>query len=177
MRRMLEGALRGFTAASVWAARKARSLRARVGAASRGRAVGSGPGGAPHRPRPEDAAFLDEVSETLRRIETSGEPAAAPAPRPAPVAGRLEAAAAWLRRLREAIRRHEDALLAAVLLAGILAMVIHWRMSGTGHVPVQAPRGARSADVRPAIPAERAPGAQLGNVDAAGDSGRFGLPR
>jgi hypothetical protein len=168
---MLEGALRGLTAASVWAARRARSLRARVGA-SRGRAAGPGPGGATQPPRPEDAAFLTEVSETLRRIETPGGPAVAPAP----AAGRLKAARASLRRLREAIRRHEDVLLAAALLAGILAMVVHWRMS-TGRPPAQAPRGARSAEVQPAMPAEGEPGVRAGSVEAAGDSGRLGLPR
>lgn len=172
MRRMLEGALRGLTAASVWAARRARSLRARVGA-SRGRAAGSGPGGATQPPRPEDAAFLTEVSETLRRIEAPGGPAAAPAP----AAGLPKGALPSLRRLREAIRRHEDALLAAALLAGILAMVVHWRMSSTGHVPEKAPRGARSADVRPAMPAENEPGVRAGSMEAAGDSGRLGLPR
>ena len=178
MRRMLERALGSLTAASIWAARKARLLRTRVREmARRGRTAGSGPGTAP---RPEDAAFLNEVSETLRRIETSGDPAAAPPHRAPPLMARLRAAAGWLRRLREPIRRHEDVLLAAALLLGILAMVIHWRLSGSANVPLRGPR-VDAPSMRAAHPVDgdppRPPEVRADGVGAVGTGDRVDLPR
>ncbi len=141
MRRTLETAVRGPARALAWGARAARSLLALAR-----RRRGDGPrASATPRPDPEDAAFLNEVSETLRRLEVSGE-SGPPPPGSATARGRLRSAAAWLRRLREPLRRNEDVLLAAALLLGILVMVAHWRLSRDVHVPLRAERnGAASA--------------------------------
>jgi len=178
MRWMLEKALRDVGAASLRAARKARSLRVRMGgAARRDRSDGSGD----PRPRPEDAAFLGQVSETLSRLEVPGEPGDAP-PSSGPAGASTASAAPWPRRWLERVRRHEDVLLAAALIVGILLMVIHWRWSGAG--PWQGWHGARSAGVqapRPAGPEEAQspavrgpPAAQVGPT---GDAAGLGMSR
>lgn len=177
---MLETVVRGPAGALARMASRLRSLRTRVTAlVRRGRATGSDRGSAP-QPDPENAAFLNEVSETLRRIETSGD-REAPSPGPAPGGGRLRSAAVWLARLREGIRRKEDALLAAAILLGILVMVAHWRLSGDVHVPLRGQRMGAAA-TRPADGANREPppppNARPGDVDVdAAGGGRTGSPR
>jgi len=112
MRRTLRAALDRLS--TLW--RRASALL------SERRARQAGP--APTAPA-EDAVFLEHVSEALRRIEAPGEAPAEPPARNGAV-GVLPAAAAWFRRLRERMRRHEDAIIAAVLVVGIIVMVIHW---------------------------------------------------
>ncbi len=145
MLRMLEAVARGAAGALTWGARVARSLGTGLRAMVRRGRNGGPRSTASALPDPDNTAFLNEVSETLRRLETSGDPPS-PAADPAPVRSRLASAMARLGRLREPLRRHEDILLAAALLLGILVMVAHWRLSGDVHVPLRAERaGAPSS--------------------------------
>ncbi len=166
MPRTLEAAVR----------RAARALGTRLRALLHRSRPGGSPSAASPRPAPEDAAFLSEVSETLRRLGASGDPAPPP-PAPATAGARLRSAAAWLRRLREPIRRNEDAILAAVLLLGILIMVAHWRLTGDVHVPLRAP-GHATPSARP-DPTRREPPRPLEarEVDAAAGPQNTGSSR